>query len=242
MHRLLLIALFPLLLTASYARAEEAPKPDDSIVLSLSAEDWVTTKTARVTANVEAAVTSGTAGTVRADMMKSVNDIAKSDWRLTSFTRSLDQTGLERWSATYEARVPEEQLNGLNDNAKKLSKAGMQLTIGDIDFSPTLDEMETARAALRTKIFKSAADQLLMLNTTLAGRNYRIALIDFEGNEPMPIPPRPRFLAGAARPMNAMIAAAPAQEDQLDDRAQKITLTARVVFSAASPVVIYDKH
>ncbi len=86
-------------------------------------------------------------------MTKAVNNLAKADWRLTSFNRSEDQTGLERWSATFEARLPETDLNGLAETAKKISKAGMQLTIADIDFSPTLEEMETARAGLRTQVY-----------------------------------------------------------------------------------------
>jgi hypothetical protein len=138
--------LFAIALLSSFtasARAEDF-KPDDQVVFDLSSETWVTTKSARVFLSVEAAVTASNAGAMRTSMMKAVNDVVKADWKLTSFGRSQDQTGMERWSAQFEARVPENDLNNLSDNAKKNSKAGMQITVGGVDFSPTLEERQAA--------------------------------------------------------------------------------------------------
>jgi hypothetical protein len=210
------------------------------VIFDLSAEDWVMTKNAHVSVNVEAAVSDKTAGTMRGDMIKAVNDLAKGDWRLTNFNRSQDQTGLERWSATFETRLPENMLSGLGDGVKKLSKAGMQLSLGDIDFSPSLDEMETARGVLRTKLYKEASDQLTALNTALPGRNYRIATINFTGSndEPGPVP-MPRVVRGQAMMAMAVPASAPAAPPM--ERAEKITLNARVVLAAvpeSKPVVL----
>ncbi len=237
MRHPLLTVLCPLLLIAATAQAEDImPKPDDNVVYAVSAEDWVTTKTARVTVDVEAAVNGSNAGSIRSDMMKAVNDLSKADWRLTNFNRNLDATGLEHWSANYETRIPESQLNGLNENAKKLSKAGMQLTINDIDFSPTLDETEATKAALRTKLYKDVGDQLASLNTTLPGRGYRIASIDFiDGRGVFQPMPRVRNMIAMAEPVGAAVASP--QEDQSAERAEKITLTARVVFAALPPAV-----
>lgn len=231
MPRFLILALATLVLFTSSVRAEEMPRPDDRVIFDVSGEDWVMTKTAHVGVNVEAAVSDKNAGTMRADMIKAVNDLAKGDWRLTNFNRSQDQTGLERWSATFEARLPENQLNGLSDGAKKLSKAGMQLSIGEVDFSPTLEEMEAARSTLRTKLYKEANDQLAVLNTSLPGRSYRIALINFTSNmdEPGQMP-MPKVLRGQANMMMATAAMAPAAPPM--ERAEKITLAARVVFAA----------
>lgn len=230
MQRFLILALATMVLLSSAARAEEAPRPDDRVIFDLSGEDWVMTKTAHVSVNVEAAVSDKNAGTMRADMIKAVNDVAKGDWRLINFNRSQDQTGLERWSASFDARLPENQLNGLGDNAKKLSKAGMQLSIGDVDFSPTLDEMEAARGALRAKLYKQVNDQLAALNTALPGRNYRIAVINFSGtgDEPL-LAPMPKVLRGQANMMMAT-AAAPAAAPM--ERAEKIILNVHVIFAA----------
>lgn len=233
MKYIALIAAVSIIFLSAPTHAEEMPRPDDRVIFDVAQEDWVTTKTARVSVNVEAAVSDKTAGTMRADMTKTVNDLSKGDWRLTNFNRSQDQTGMERWSASFEARLPENQLNGLTDSAKKLSKVGMQLTIGDIDFTPTLDEMESARAALRAKIYKSASDQVVALNTALPGRNYRIAMINFTGSndEPGPVP-MPRIVRGQAMMATAALAPAPATPPM--ERAEKIILNARVVLAAVS--------
>ncbi len=225
MTRLFLAALMGIVLLSFTARADE-PKPDDRVVFDVAGEEWVTTKTAHVTVNVEAAVSGNNAGTMRADMIKSVNDLAKGDWRLTAFNRSQDQTGLERWSTTFEARLPENELNGLEDSAKKLSKAGMQITLGDINFSPTLEEMEAARSTLRARLYKTAIDQLATLNTSIPGRNYRIAVINFTGSGDEPAP-MPHVVRGMMMTANAPAPAAPPME-----RAEKITMNARVVLAA----------
>jgi hypothetical protein len=217
------------------AWAQEPTKPDDTVSFDLSAEDWVTTKTAHVALDVEAAVTAANAGSMRADMAKAVNDAAKADWRVTGFNRSQDQTGMERWSVTFDARLPESALNGLSDAVKKASKAGMQMTVGDIDFSPTLDETESARATLRTHILKDAGEQLTTLNTALPGRSYRIAQITFEPEAFTP------FRQIHPRPMMAMASAAISPEGSADsgqtqDHSQKLVLRAHVVYAALPPL------
>ena len=237
MKRFFPILFTSLVLFAFNARAQEMPrsdgfKPDDRVVFDVSAEDWVTTKTAHVAIAIEAAVTSNTAGSIRGDMTKAVNDLAKADWRLTSFDRSQDQTGMERWSATFEARLPENELSGLGENAKKLSKQGMQLSVSSIDFSPTLDEMEALRGNLRAQIYKIANEQLATLNSAIPGRNYRIAVINFTGDEEQPMP---RVMKGQRAMAMMAMAPQPAEAPSTPmERAEKVSLTAGVVF-AASP-------
>ena len=234
MKRFYLALLFSLALINFSARADEMPRPDDRVIFDISGEDWVTTKTAHVTINVEAAVSASGAGNMRGDMIKAVNDVAKGDWRLTSFNRNQDQTGLERWSAMFEARLPENELNGLADTAKKFSKAGMQLSVGDINFTPTLEEIEAASSALRIQIYKSANDQLTSLNNAIPGRNYRIGMINFTTTSDEPAP-MPRVVRGQANMMmmqaGVSAVSAPAPSPPLE-RAEKIMLTARVVYAA----------
>jgi hypothetical protein len=227
----LAFALFLALFFITPASAQEPPKPDDMISFDLSAEDWVTTKTAHVSLDVEAAVTSTNAGTMRADMTKAVNDTAKADWRLTGFNRSQDQTGLERWSVAFEARLPESALNGLAEAAKKASKAGMQIRVGGIDFSPSREELEVARAALRTRIFKETGEQLTALNVALPGRSYRLSQVTFDTDSP-PVPIR--MLRGKAMMMdNVAMASAPVSApEQAQEVSQKMILTAHVTFAA----------
>lgn len=234
-YRLALVLLF-LVSFALPASAQEQAKPDDAISFDLSAEDWVNTKAAHVTLEVEAAVNASNAGGMRADMTKAINDAAKADWRLTNFNRSQDQTGMERWSVSFEARLPEASLNGLRDSVKKASKPGMQITVGGIDFAPSREEMETARATLRTRIFKEANEQLTALNSTLPGRAFRISQITFETDFPTPI----QMFRGKRMIMDeavAMKAGEPPMPEQAQDVSQKLILNAHVVYSALPPVI-----
>lgn len=231
MRYLLPSVLLAVLLCMPQARAEEAPRPDDRVVFDLSAEDWVTTKTARVTVHVDAAVNGAASGTMRADMQKAVEAMAQGEWRLTQFNRGQDQTGLERWNADFEARLAENLLGGLGDNAKKQSKAGMQLSVQNIDFSPTLDETEAVRSSLRAQIYKKAADQLTALNSALPGRAYRIADIDFSSDYVAVVP---QMMHARGLAMSAM-APAPASDAAPMERSEKMRVMAHVTLAALPP-------
>lgn len=229
--RLVATFLFSLFLMAP-ALAGEPARVDDLISFDLSAEEWVTTKTARVVLNVEAAVNESNAGTLRAEMAKAIDGIAKADWRLTGFNRSQDQTGMERWSVVFEARLPEAALNGLSNGAKKASKAGMQIRVGAIDFSPSQEELESARAALRLRIVKTASEQLANLNTAMPGRQYRIAEITFSTGMIPPMAGRMYRNKGLMAEMSVASAGSFA-EDRAQEISQKLTQNARVVFASS---------
>ena len=225
-----------LALTVGPAFAEDGYKPDDQVSLDLSTEGWATTTTARVVVHVDAA--GSNSGSMHEDMQKAVAALVKADWRLIVFSRSEDQTGLERWNASFEARIPESQLGGIHESAKKLSKAGMQLTVGEIAFDPTLAEIEAVKAKLRADLYKQIGEQLAALNAAFPGRPYRVSTITFSNTGFVPpMPPRPHPM------MRAMVAMAPGSsaggmatsEDDSMERGQKITLDAQVVFAAVAP-------
>lgn len=234
--RFLFVLLFTCLVLP--VAAEDDYKPDDMVAFDLVAEDWVSTTTARVTVNVDAAVAGNAAGTMRTAMQKAVNALAEADWRLTNFSRGQDQTGLERWGAVFEARVVESQLGGIHDTAKKLSKAGMQVTIAEIAFDPTLAETEAVKVKLRNALYKQVADQLASLNAAIPGRQYRVNAIDFGGMGGIPRP-----MMQPMQMMQTKMAMASASGEAMMDsseqpmqRAQKIMQQARVVFAALPPV------
>lgn len=232
------------LMFSAATHAEEGKIPQDTVTFMLSSEDWITAKTARVVIGVEAAVSGASAGTARAEMMKAVDSVAKADWRLTGFSRAQDQTGLERWSASYEARLQESALGGLHESAKKSGKAGMQLNVATIDFSPTLDETETARAGLRSKIYKSAAEQLTILNGAIPNRNYRIAEIAF-----MEMAGQNIYAMNEGMMGKRLMSATPADAAMMSssgggasmERSEKISVSAMVVL-AASPQAVADRE
>lgn len=233
----LALSLAALLGSAAPVCAEEGYKPDDRVSFMLSTEGWATTTTARVVVSVDAAVSGAAAGNARADMQKAVGNIAKADWRLTDFSRSQDTTGLERWNASFEARIPESELGGIHDAAKKASKAGMQLTVQEVAFDPTLAEVEAVKAKLRADLYKQANDQLSTINATITGRSYRITAIDFMNNGMPPMPPMVRPMAMAkSMAMTASAGVAMAEDGQNMQRAEKIVMTAQVYYGAVAPV------
>jgi predicted secreted protein len=232
------LILFSTLFLPSLAHSYEQPRPEDIVSFSISTEGWVTTQSARVTMGVEAAVSAATAGTTRANMTKAVNDIVKADWRLVSFNREQDSTGLERWSATYEARIPENQLGGLGDKAKQTSKAGMQINVVDIDFSPTLEETQATISQLRVQIYKQVNDQLSALNNSIQGRNYRISNISF--NNVGAYPSQPRAYMNKMRHTAQDMAVSSTPEIAVAgggsmERSEKVTVTAHITYAATTP-------
>lgn len=233
MKRTLAAALLLSAFLSAPALAAAPDKPDDSVTMSLSAENWVTTQSARIVFNVEAAVSEENAGAMRANMAKALDNVIKADWRLVNFSRSQDQTGLERWSAQYETRLPEGDLNNLAEKAKKNSRAGMQISVAEIEFTPTLEERQAAMSQIRTQLYKRAEEELEILNKSLAGRHYRIAAIDFADGGFMPP------MAKMARPMMALArASGGAMESDAglpSEKSEKINVTARVTFAATEP-------
>ncbi len=231
------LSLAALLFSAAPVLAEEDFKPDDRVSFMLSTEGWATTTTARVVVSVDAAVSGAAAGNARADMQKAVGNIAKADWRLTDFSRSQDTTGLERWNASFEARIPESELGGIHDAAKKASKAGMQLTVQEVAFDPTLAEVETVKAKLRADLYKQANDQLGTINVAIPGRQYRITAIDFMNNSMPPMAPmmRPMMMAKNMA-MAASEGVAMAEDGANMQRAEKIVMMAQVYYGAVAPV------
>ena len=141
------------------------PPQNDTVSMSLSLEDWVTTETARTELAIDAAMPGSDAGKVRGEMLSAVKGLAQNaDWRFTRFDREQDSTGLEHWHAILEARLPEAQLSGLADRAKSGSRPGLQIKEQTVDFSPTLAETEATRTKLRGEMYKRVNDALAQLN------------------------------------------------------------------------------
>ncbi len=237
--------LFSILLpTALWAG--DLPKPDDVVSVNLMTEGWVQAKAARIMVSVNAAVVGDKASGTRDAMIKAVSDLApKTEWRLTSFNRGQDQTGIEQWSATFEARLPEAELGGIHQKAKAASKAGMQLAVQDIDFTPTLAEFEAVRAELRKTLLSQASKELDSVNAAYPDRNFRISQITFGGARPVMQPQvmmmkRGMAMASEASPSPMMMEGGMTSNGSMET-SQKIDLNAMVTFAAIAPVASAGK-
>ncbi len=234
LHFILPIAA--LLLTMPAAAQTPLMPHDDTITVQLSAEDYVTATTGKVTLNVNAALKDSDAADTRKEILSGAQKIARTQWRIVNFNHSTDQTGLERWNATLEARLPESQLSGLNGVAKSASHPGLQFSVIGTDLSPTLDEMEAGRAKLRETLLAKATEELAHINKD-ASRTYRIGDIEYGSSGVIPpMPMMQNFVRAKAMPMMAAVngsveTSAPEGGSLSVD--QKIEMTATVTFATA---------
>jgi hypothetical protein len=209
------------------------PPQNDTVTMVLNLEDWVQTQTARTNVAVDAALPGSDAGKTRAQMQAAVKELVQgADWRFISFDRTQDVSGLERWHAVLEARLPEAQLGGLSDRAKQASKPGMQISVQTIDFTPTLAEIEAAKAKLRGEMYKKVNESLAQLNQAEPDRKYRIQNIFF--NEPMNVP-QPMARAQYANALAGAPVSVGALQEPPISLSDKIHLTVNITFAALAP-------
>lgn len=159
------------------------------VALQLTAEQWVSTKSALVTIGINAGVSDSDLGKMQAHVMDKLNQlVSKVDWHIVTFDRSMDQSGLERVQVSAQARVPESAMGGLRDKTKSLSKPGETLTLDDVQFVPSEEEVRSANTALRNLVYQQAKAEIDQLNKLYPDQKYYLHSIDFIGQlMPMPV-------------------------------------------------------
>jgi hypothetical protein len=226
---LFIISLF--LALPAFADIDPAPLLN-KVSLQLQADQWVTTNTALVYVGVNAAINDQGMGAIQNDVMNKLKQLSdKGDWHMIAFNRSLDQSGLERVQITAQARLPQNELSGLRDKAKKISKPGETYTIDNVAFTPAEDELQKANADLRNNLYLQAKAEIDSLNKIYPEQKYYLYSIDFGAS---PIAPAP-MVAGNQIMMAKMAgASAPVQVGN------KVSMQATVVI-ASFPDVILQK-
>lgn len=170
--------------------ADTQPLPMNVVQLTLAKEQWAKTTTARVVVNLSAALQSSGLSDTHKTLYSKLGHISdKGEWHITSFNRYKDASGLEKVNAQAEARLPESELPGLRDRAKKVSRPGETFTIGTIDFTPSLADVQRTRADVRQHIYEQANEELARINKAYgsAGK-YFIHSVNFSENQPVPQP------------------------------------------------------
>lgn len=180
------------------------PPPDlvlDKITFQTSAKQWVSTQSALLNVAIDATLTNADLVKARADIMTNLNKIAKGDWHLLSFDRSQDSSGLEKVNVQAQVRVNQSLLTDIYQNAKSVSKPGAQYTLTNIDFKPSLDEVQTVRAAVRKQLYEQVNAELARINNVYANQNYSVSsIVLIDGDNPQPP------VAYQAKTMNALMA------------------------------------
>ena len=188
MNRLVIatVAFLSFVPLAAAEMPHRASMMQDQIVLNLTTEGWVKTDTARVSAYIELVQQDEGAAALKNRIDGSLQSLAKDvDWRITSSRQQLDQTGLNRWYVSAEARIPESAIAGLQDRAKDASSPGYKVTISNVDFTPSLAEFEKLRADLRAEVYQQALDEVARLNKVMPGGDYHVRKVDFVQLYPM---------------------------------------------------------
>ena len=166
------ITVFIFFSVFSASFAECAPPVFTKIQLQLNAEQWVSTKTAKVVVDVSAALEATGLSGLQQKVLQDLNGIYTTDWHITRFAQTQDTTGLLRANLQAEARMPEDQLPGSHDKVKAISKPGTTFTITDIDYSPSFAELTLAKELLRQQLYQQAQAELAVINKLYAPRQY----------------------------------------------------------------------
>lgn len=209
-----------------------------TIQFQVRAEQWVKTSSALVTVGADATLSKGTSlAKIREEILKKFTDFSdnKTEWNITVLNTSPSDSGLEQIHLEAEARLPENKLAILRDKAKDLSKPGLTLHIISINFSPSLNELETARNSLRAEIYNDAKEETARLNKVYPSQQYGIYSITFQPMFDQPMAMMSNAVgAGRAVAGENRISAEADIEPRLLAVSTKIQMTAVVELSTAN--------
>jgi hypothetical protein len=197
LYLILTIFLFSL---PAWANLNLAPLLN-KVTLQLQAEQWVTTKTALVIVNINAAVADQDIGSLQNEVMNKLKQLSsQGEWHIVSINRQLDQSGLESIRITAQARLPQSELSNLRNNAKTISKPGVTFTIDNVLFTPSEEEIEQANKALRDNLYSQAKAEIDALNKMYPDQKYYLYSIDFRINPPVTTMAESTMAIGAMAP------------------------------------------
>lgn len=202
------------------------------VTLQLTAEQWVTTQTAKVSVALDALLNKEQLAKAQDNFQAALKKIApEAVWHITEFTRSPSKTNLEQLHAVAEARLTDDAIAGLRDRAKAQNTEGQTYTVQDIVYTPTTDEVSATQAKLRAQIYQQAKAELDRLNTVYPKPGYSLYNINFINVTVQPGP--------MAAKMNTMVAMA--REIPSVSLSQQMTQDALVILAAPPGVLCSSK-
>lgn len=202
-----LIMTFMLSCSLAFA-GDNTPEALDKISFKLTAKQWISTSTALVSVSINASLKEDGLVKARQEIMTKLQEIAKADWHITQFERSQDSSGLEKLYVNAQARVDQSFLSSIFQQAKKISQPGTNYRINNIEFKPSLEEMQKGRTELRETLYEQVKAELQRINKIYPQQHYSVnRLIFVDGDAPMPTE---RLQRSKMNGMMATMAAAPA--------------------------------
>ena len=211
--------LCALLLASSCAYATDTCL--NQVSMNLSAEAWVATQTAQVTVAVNAALTQDQSSNLSAALLEKLSSVSGvSDWRLVSLTRQENDAGLIAVNAQAVARLSNSQISTMQTKLQKLNKPGEKYGIQEINYTPSLQEVNTTETVLRSSLYDQVRQSLSALNKDFPDAHYQVYRVSFNGG-------RER----TAMPLAAYVRGAGADEPKVDV-GNKMTMSANVIYAA----------
>lgn len=172
----------------------------NKVTLQLKAEQWITTQTALVNVNINAAVSDQNIANLQNDVLQKLKQLADTgDWHIITFDRQQDQSGLESIQIAAQARLPQTNLANLRDKAKAMSKPGETYTIDSVQFVPSESEIRQANTNLRNNIYQQIKMEIDTINKMYPDQKFYVHNINFIFNQPAPM-----AMAQMAMPMKAV--------------------------------------
>lgn len=203
------VSLISLLTTVTFstAFAQNTPPPLDEVSFTLTAQEWAKTDKAKVTIAVNAALDKMALAKMREQIMGNLNKIARGNWHITDFERSQDSSGLEKLYVEAEARINETALTNVNAQAQDVSQAGITYKVLNIDFTPSVADIEKVKKTLRSSIYHQAQTEITTLNTLYPDQKYAVHAIRFgEYTSSTAARAQVMMMAGDARPQSNVAA------------------------------------
>jgi uncharacterized protein YggE len=199
----LLIALLLAFSLVSVGYANKGHHPGTRINMTLEAERWVKTTTAQVDVNVNASLAADQLKGLQTKLVSSLKRLIPEDWQVVGFNQSQAASGLSNISAQLTSRLTQEQIAKLSKDLGKLQSDGINYTLGTVDFSPSLTDLQQARQQLRSQLYKEAKQALARANQQLTPLKFSIKAIRFSDSaQPAPAP-RPMMFSRAAETAGA---------------------------------------
>ncbi|NNM59909.1 MAG: hypothetical protein HKM04_08860 [Legionellales bacterium] len=236
MHKLTLVAFLMLITPLSFADSSQSQMPWPSypklnrIHYQASVEQWVTTSTALVTIGIDASQNQKGMDTLQEQVDDSLATLTKNvTWQMTDYERTEDASGLEQIHMEEQARLNTNQLIDMRSKTYNLSKPGIKYSIINIEFTPSLAELQAAQDSLRAELYTKIKQELDLVDKTYAQDFYIHNITFTQGNAPMPVPMAQNggnykmlAVAGAVQPQATM--------------SQKVVMTADVILASTIAV------
>jgi len=195
----------------------------NKINYQLSEQDWVNTNTAKVTVTVNASLDQKKLENIQTVIQTSLKKLADADWRIINFNRNQSQSGLETVNAMAQARIPTKHIKDIRAKATSLNEPGIKYEISNINYQPTVKELQNANVKLRQQIYKKVQSEIDLLDKTFNHEDFYVQNITFN----------PSIGAIPARATtNNMVMMKKQATTPAENISQKVTLNAEVTIAS----------